>query len=120
MKWLTYEEVTAAAKKSKKAATACSKKHWLQLSTATADELRCSPRYPLSPAFCALCMYHGGPGGGACKPCSLYCEGRGRACCYEYSAAFDAYYDWKEKTGTFAAWKKAAKAMYQRICKIKD
>lgn len=59
MKWLTQKEVKAAAKKSKKAAIACSVLHWEQILTATKEELcdfydNRSDDLVRSP-YCALC-----------------------------------------------------------------
>lgn len=58
MDWLTQEEIKAAAKKSEKAAIACSVKHWEQILAATKWELQRADHAIMYGKNCALCIRH--------------------------------------------------------------
>ena len=75
MNWLTRKEVDAAAKKSKKAAIACSVLHWEQILSATKKDFRrlSNEIHPMSGLLCALCVRHEYN----CAVCSL---GRDHSC----------------------------------------
>lgn len=60
MKWLTQEQVTAAAASSKEDALKCAIKHWEQLCSATIQELRAAydaRQVALGGEYCALCQW---------------------------------------------------------------
>jgi len=125
MDWLTMEEVERAAKKGRKAAIECSKKHWKQLSRATKDELSEveEPYSIVKDLFCALCHRYR-MAKNSCKRCPLYDSehdpGDNGLCCEECSLALEYYgemcYDRTEKK--FEAWQKTAKAMYRKLCRV--
>jgi len=83
MKWVTEEEAAAAGAKSKKAAIACSYKHWRQMATATLLEwkkwfLANNNEFPIFTDHCALChsFYPSIGETGPCHGCVLFQKGK--------------------------------------------
>lgn len=128
MKWLTQKEVRTAAKKSERAAIACSKKHWRQLATAKESETRkkansLSYNSPICEEYCALCVRFQNPQLSFkqnCRQCPLRKEKYSLTCCKEYQAASTAFIAWNNRCplADFATFTKNAKAMYDRICEL--
>ncbi len=115
MKWLRVEEVKAAAKKSKRAATASCKKHWKQNYTATEGEV--DGRMPwdvYGRELCALCVRFEED----CSTCPLGMANEQNVCGKEYSAATKAFGRWRNGGGRFSTWQKKAKLMYERLCEL--
>lgn len=71
MKWLTQKEIKAAAKKSEKAAIACSVLHWEQILTATKRDFHEPSAGTVYSIDCALCIRHMKHGRTQCCLCSL-------------------------------------------------
>lgn len=127
MKWLTVKEVRAAAKKSKRSAIACSKKHWWQLATATESETRekedsLANINLVAEEYCALCIRFQCPHyrfSYNCLQCPLGSTER-LTCCKEYQDAARAFEAWEHRSQSrdFAIFTKKAKAMYNRICEL--
>lgn len=123
MNWLTTDQIKKAAKKSRKAALECSREHWRQLSEATAEELRTGVSrglVSLTDAHCAMCIRHWKCGW--CGTCPLYEAGHG--CNGNESlwrTAEEALRYAVDNTGrsSWSAWKRAAKAMYKKLCEVK-
>lgn len=95
--WLTCEYVAAEAAKGPKEALAVSKLHWLQLSSATLEQLEERFDCPLTLYYyiqapnCGLCRYYTGD---EIINCLLF---DGDCCCIEWQAVADAI------TGDFLA-----------------
>ncbi len=115
MRWLTQAEVKIAAKKSKRAAIACSKKHWKQNATATQKETAGKGGLT-DEGLCALCQRYGEP---SCEGCPLK-KSYKCYCCKVYHDADDAYESWGNGygSGKFSTWQKKAKAMYDKLCSL--
>jgi hypothetical protein len=114
MDWLTQSEIQKAAETSLLAAVRCSKKHWWQLATATARELRRADKsraVDIDEDFCALCIR----GARDCLCCVLGVGDWG-TCCPEYEFARDKYIEWYEKRTPHAAFTKAARKLHKRLC----
>jgi len=124
MKWLTGEEVRAAAKKSKRAAIACAKKHWWQNHTATEKEMRvfAKTHRPAGYRLCALCWRYNQ--NNVHKLGRYWCplkKAKDKTyCCNQYTKALRAFTNWKAKVGNgrYSTFTKKAKAMYDRICEL--
>ena len=116
MRWLTQAEVKIAAKKSKRAAIACSKKHWKQNATATQKETEAGKGGLTDDRLCALCQRYGEP---SCEGCPLK-KSYKCYCCKVYHDADDAYGSWDNGygSGKFSTWQKKAKAMYDKLCSL--
>lgn len=126
MQWLTVKEVETAAKKSKRAASACVKKHWKQLAIATEAQFRAKENSLkhtclISADYCALCHYCGQLpyfSKSNCLKCPLRKKEYKATCCKEYQAAFFARTGFLHRKKPYSIFTKAAKAMYDRICKL--
>lgn len=116
MKWLTIKEAKAAGKKSKRAAIACSKKHWYQNWQAKEAEMKLLSN-AVGGHLCALCHRYS-----MCQLghrwCPLRKPGDGGGCCEKYRAAYRAYYMWQSNRAPYSTFTKKAKAMYDRICEL--
>ena len=117
MKWITEKQIKAAAKKSHKAAIEMSKKHWMQVVTATKRELIDGYNKGLVDLWgthCALCQRYS-DGFGKCGKCILKDENTG--CCREWETAV-RYWDPDGNRRKYRAFQKDAKKMYERLCKL--
>jgi len=115
MKWLTIEQIKAAAEKSTEEALKCSLEHWRQLCNASKKELLMAYERGLTGTdgkYCALChrfchRHH------HCRCCPIN-EGH-RNCCEEWVKASWAFGDLREGYGTHREFVKAARRMRDRI-----
>lgn len=124
MDWLTIDQIQKAAKKSRKAALECSREHWRQLSEATAKELRqawLSGSVAIGSEDCSLCQRYGHDVLG-CGRCPLNVAGHR---CITMGSIwrraqrhFHAILD-DNDTKAWRSWKRAAKAMYKKLCELK-
>jgi len=97
MNWLTQNEIKAAAKKSLKAAKACSLQHWQQLRQATPKELFAALNHDdveITVEFCALCQRYLSGHRTLCRRCPLGkafepCNTQGSAWCSGSEALID-------------------------------
>jgi len=118
MKWLTIEQIKAAAEKSTEEALKCSLEHWRQLCNASKKELLMAYEEGLTGAegeYCALChRFVHMCGKHACIHCPL--KGKIRdICCSEWRKASAAFEDLWEGYGTHKKFVKAARRMRDRI-----
>jgi len=118
MKWITKNQVKAAAKKSHKAAVAMTKKHWHQLFTATKQEIIDAYRKGLVACdddYCALCKrYHKNK---SCNECPLK-DSFPRSCCKEWRDAVRKFDPYGGRLWRHREFQRAAGKMYQKICKL--
>jgi len=124
MKWLTQTEIYRASR-SKKKALACSQEHWRQLSTATAKELReaaCEGRIGTDDSWCAFCKHDKAVSDyRLCSACPVKAAGthfRKYYCVLAWRRADTAFDSWLHRGGSWHAWKKASKAMYEFLMSI--
>jgi len=139
MKWLTIKEVKQAAKKSKRDALRCSRKHWRQNWMATKEELKRhvikkgpKQKSPTDQSLCALCTRYFDRGGSISNECKGCPHDERGFCCLDddslYGKADDAFvkffsfefssdsYDWCDPTDEqWDAWQAAAKDMYDAL-----
>ena len=121
MRWVTEKQVRAAAKKSFEAAKAMSIKHWKQLVTAKAEELRGARKTNKADVdgyFCAFCGRFKGFYQDGCRSlCPLH---KGSNCCPGYSAALEAFDKWLDGKAPITAFRKAGRKLIKRIEECED
>jgi hypothetical protein len=113
MRWLTKKQVLAAARKGEYAAAEYSRKHWQQLTTAKAKELRdaySKNSNLIGGSYCALCCFFNND----CHRCKLY-YGDWTSCCLEYKKAVKAFDEWRNKGYGIKNFCKAGKELIKRI-----
>ncbi|GAH15156.1 unnamed protein product [marine sediment metagenome] len=110
MKWLTLIEIGRRAR-SKRGALKVSYEHWCQLYDATAKELRAKHKetnsYIADDLYCGLCRYYRHE----CTICIFHLF-----CPYGlWDIAYDALEDWINGRGDWHAWKRASKAVRDKL-----
>lgn len=109
IEWLTKEYIRQQGKKSKRAAIECSRDHWKQLWQATEKQLREAYKknvVGIKGGYCSLCIrYYDYEAWKCSHNCPLVCES---------GSLWDVADDLFPKRH-FSKWKKAAKALYEKL-----
>ncbi len=123
MKWLTISQIERRSKTAK-GALKVSYEHWNQLYTATAKELRAEyarvGEWLDSSDYCGLCTYYAKRYGefGKCHYClfaiNSSCGGN------LWGNADDALEDWISDRGNWHAWKRACKALRDKLKELME
>ena len=107
MKWLSKQYINDEARKGRKEALLCSRKHWEQLCSATQRELKEAPESIAYGMYCAMC--HRYSGNDVCySPCVLRCMSNNR-----WADAHSAFTNFEAKKcySNFCIWRKYARIM---------
>lgn len=127
MKWLTISEINRRSKTAK-GALKVSYEHWNQLYTATAKELRAKYKrtrgYIILSTYCGLCVYYTRRYGVSMK-CEHCVFGENHECgCGKdrdlWRIADDALADWINESGDWHTWKRACKALRDKLKELMD
>lgn len=120
MRWLTISEIKRRSKTAK-GALKVSYEHWNQLYTATAKELRKkykeTDREIIDADYCGLCNYRRIASNiDSCRQCIF-----GDYCPYGiYQVAAENLQGWYEKDGNWYDWKRACKAVRDKLKELMD
>ena len=128
MKWLTKSQIKRRSKTAKDALKV-SYEHWNQIYTATAKELRekyNKDSYLVLSNYCGLCIYYTFMHGrfNKCEKCPLSQGNILKRCGggddLLWSIANGALSDWIEKKGKWQEWKRACKALRDKLKELME
>lgn len=122
MKWLTIKQIEARSKTAE-GALKVSYEHWNQLFMATAKELRAKVEEVGNDLhhteYCGLCNYYCYTGNDlSCDNCVLqgFCAGEGDL----WNNAKNALRSWYSDNGDWHTWKRACKALRDKLKELMD
>ncbi len=118
MRWLTRSEVKAAGNVSELAAAFFSLKHWMQIKTAGAKQLRlalCTYKVDTYSGHCALCVRHLNIDECSLNPGDEKCIGD---CCQEWINAKGTLSIWRAGNTTYKDLQKAITPLTNRLRKV--